>query len=109
MSILKFFLEKNQIITGIIIGLLVPFVGFAVLLMIFEQLEAWGIMNPKGMAPNFRQRTSSLIAICLNLLPMNYYRKKYYFESMRGLVFPTLLYVAIWIIVFASSLFATNS
>jgi len=103
---LRFFLEKNQIVSGILAGLIIPFVGFAILLMIFEQLEVLGIMNPEGMAPNFRQRTSSLVAICLNLLPMNYYRKKYFFESMRGLVFPTLLYVAIWIFAFASSLFA---
>jgi hypothetical protein len=102
----RFFLQKNHIVAGIIAGLIIPFVGYALLLLIFEQLESLGIVNPEGMAPNFRNRTSALVAIVLNVFPMNFYRKKLFYESMRGVVFPTVLYVILWIILFASSLFS---
>ena len=101
----RYFLEKNSILVGIIAGLVIPFVGYAVLLMIFEQLESIGIMSQKGMAPNFRNRTALLIAICLNLLPMQFYRKKIFFQSMRGIVFATIAAVGLWMYLFAGSLF----
>jgi hypothetical protein len=104
---LRFFLERNHILTGIIAGVLIPFVGYAVFLMIFEQLESVGLMSQEGLAPRFRERTCALIAICLNIFPMNYYRKKYFYESMRGLVFPTMIYVAAWVLIFWSSLFGS--
>lgn len=103
---IRFFLEKNAIIAGVLAGLVIPFVGFAVLLMIFEQLESLGVMKEEGLRPNFRQRTSSLIAICLNLLPMNFYRNRKFYQSMRGIVFSTLACVVAWVAVFAGSLFS---
>ena len=103
---LKFFLEKNAIISGFITGILIPFVGYAVLLAIFEQLQNSGIVNPAGMASDFRPRTSLLVAICFNLLPMNYYRKKRFFESQRGIAFATMAGVVLWLILFGPALFS---
>jgi hypothetical protein len=103
---LRFFLEKNSILSGYIAGILIPFVGYAILLMIFEQLQNAGIITSEGEFTGFRYRTSLLVAICLNLLPMNYYRKKYFFQSQRGMVFATMTGVIIWLIIFGPALFS---
>jgi len=102
----RFFLQKNHVVAGIIVGLVIPFVGYALLLLLFEQLENVGIVNPEGMAPDFRTRTCALVAIVLNVFPMNFYRKKYFSESMRGVVFPTIVYVILWLYLFGPNLFS---
>lgn len=99
------FWNRNAIWVGVVLGLAIPFVGYALLLTIFEQVEAWGWLNPDGFSPLFRQRTLSIIAICLNLIPFNWYSKRKYTESMRGVVFPTTAYVIGWIIYFGKYLF----
>ncbi len=104
----RFLLKRDSILSGILVGALIPFAGYAIFLMIFEQLENWGVMNPEGMSPNFRLRTSLLLGICLNIIPMQFYRKQYFYQSMRGLVFPTLAYVALWLVLFGPQLFQTT-
>jgi hypothetical protein len=102
---LQFFLNKNAVWVGILAGILIPFVAYAVILLFFDLLQSAGVVNPEGMAINFRTRTSALIAICLNIFPMNYYRKKYFVQSMRGIIFPTFLYAVVWVWVFLPELF----
>lgn len=92
--------SKDHILVGIGIGLVVPFVGYALLLTIFDQLQAIGWVEPNGLSPTFRQRTLSVLAICLNIIPINFFKRKWWNESMRGVVFPTGLYVIAWIIYF---------
>lgn len=93
-------INKDSILFGIAIGLVVPFVGYALLLTLFDQLEAVGWINPNGFSPTFRQRTLSIVAICLNTIPMNIFKKRWWNDSMRGVVFPTGLYVIAWIVYF---------
>ncbi len=100
-------LEKDSIILGVIIGIVLPFVGYAVFLMLYEQLEGAGIINTNGFSGSFRQRTTSLLAICLNLIPFIKWSKQHGYNTMRGIIFPTLLYVGIWLYYFSSFLFAS--
>ena len=92
--------KKDSILVGILVGLVVPFVGYAILLTIFDQLQAAGLVEPNGFSPTFRQRTLSVLAICLNIIPINIFKKRWWNESMRGVVFPTGLYVIAWIVYF---------
>lgn len=92
--------SKNSILFGIAVGLILPFVGYAILLTIFEQMEASGLINPNGLSPTFRQRTLSIIALCLNIIPINIFKNRWWNEAMRGVVFPTGLYVIAWIVYF---------
>ncbi len=101
----RIFLNKNAIWAGLVAGIVLPFIGYAVFMLIFEQLESWGISNDDGLGELFRERTSLVVAICLNLILMRYYRKKMYYQSMRGIIFATLIGAALWMILFFNTLF----
>ena len=70
-----------------------------------EQLEQLGFMSQEGFSPTFRRRTLSVVAICLNVIPLNLYNRYQMTESMRGIVFPTAIYVIAWIIYFGPYIF----
>ncbi len=97
-------LNKDSIIIGIIVGLVLPFVGFALLLEVYDQLANNGIISDIGLSEDFRKRTIALLALCLNLIPFIIYNRKWFYNTMRGIVFPTVLYAALWFIYFGSKL-----
>ena len=97
--------DKNNIWIGLLIGLLIPFLGYALLLVLYEQLEAAGLSTTTGFSDSFRERTLAVIAICLNIIPVNIFRKRRLTDSMRGVIFAIMLYVLVWVIYFSSSLF----
>ena len=73
-----------------------PFASYGILLVIYDQLDQWGIFNPAGMTGNFRERTIALIAIICNVIPLQIFNRKLFLDAMRGIVFPTLIYVVLW-------------
>lgn len=87
---------RDNLLFGLAIGLAVPFVGYALLLVIYEQLEAAGALSSSGFSVNFRQRTVALVAICLNLVPLSYFQRRYMTRSLRGLVLATLVLGVGW-------------
>ena len=65
-------MDKDSIFTGIIIGTLVPVIGFFVIEQIFNLLIQMDLMEyVDGKAVSRRLRTMSLLAICCNLIPFN--------------------------------------
>lgn len=97
--------NQNKLWIGLVIGLVVPFVGYALLLTIYDQLDAMGATSSIGFSDNFRQRTLGVIAICLNLIPLNIFQRKRFGESVRGMAIVTVLYAVGWVIYFGSSIF----
>ena len=97
-------LNKNSILLGIILGVLIPFIGYALLLEIYDQLDAHGFISDVGMSENFRNRTIALLAICLNLIPFLIYNRMWYIKSMRGIIFPTVIYAFAWVMVYGLKL-----
>jgi len=85
--------EKDSIVSGLLLGVLIPFVGFALFLELYDQLL-------ENTDPNFRKRTSALLGICLNLIPFSIFNRKRFFNSMRGIMIPTVIYAFIWLFVF---------
>ncbi len=91
----------DSVIAGILIGLIVPFVSYAILLQINDFatnnplhigiLDDFYGMQPKGL---------SVMAICVNLLPFNRMKKQRFDEGMRGLVIATSIYVFAWMFIF---------
>jgi Co/Zn/Cd efflux system component len=92
--------NRNSILAGLVIAILLPVAGFALLYFGYNQLEAAGIVSERGFSNMFRERTTSIIAICLNLLPLNQFQKRRATQSMRGVVLATTLFVIIWVIYF---------
>ena len=89
---------------GILLGLIIPFVGYALLLGINDYLAAHPIPLGNNSFDGFSRRLLGILAICLNLLPFQYFRKARYDEGLRGVVFPTVLYVGVWMVYFGSKL-----
>jgi amino acid permease len=88
--------QYNKLWIGILTGLCVPFASYGILLMIYDKMDYYEIFNPAGLASNFRERTIGLISIICNIIPLQIFNKKNFLDSMRGIVFPALFYVALW-------------
>ncbi len=97
-------MNKNSILVGILIGLVLPFVGYAIFLSIFDGLQDMGFIKMGSTSPGFRQRTSAILAIALDFIPVNIFNKRRWNDSMRGIVFPFFVYVAAWIFYFGKDL-----
>lgn len=88
--------KYNKTWIGIITGILVPFTAYGILLSLYDQLDQWEVFNPVGLTATFRERTVALFALVCNVIPMQIFAKRHMLFAMRGLVFPTLIYVALW-------------
>jgi len=97
-------MQKDKIVLGLILGFLLPVVGYALLLEIYDQLSSSGIISDEGFSRTFRERTIALLAICFNLIPFTYFNRRRMLNGMRGLVFPTVLFVIIWLFYFRESI-----
>ncbi|MFN7115541.1 MAG: hypothetical protein ACK4TA_02000 [Saprospiraceae bacterium] len=97
-------MNRNALWFGLAVGLVLPFVGYAILLMIYDGLDSAGLLSGRGFSENFRQRTLGIVAICLNLIALNFFQKRRFSNSMRGLVIATFIYAAVWFIYFGTKL-----
>ncbi|MBK7872874.1 MAG: hypothetical protein IPJ74_20480 [Saprospiraceae bacterium] len=96
---------QNKLWIGLLIGLLVPFVGYALLLTIYDQFDAMGWTSSIGFSANFRVRTLGVIAICLNLIPLNLFQRRRFGEAVRGIAVMTVIYAIAWVIYFGNTFF----
>ena len=91
-------IDKNSVFTGLVLGAIVPVLGYIVVEFIFGLLIEMGLMEyVSGSGTSRRMRTLALIGICCNLIPLNIARNRKWDDTMRGIVFPTLLYVGFWL------------
>lgn len=97
--------NQNKLWVGLLIGLAVPFVGYALLLIVYEQLDALNATSSIGFSDNFRERTIGVVAICLNLIPINIFQRRRSGESVRGLAIVTVLYAIGWVIYYGAFIF----
>ncbi|MEE9438924.1 MAG: hypothetical protein V3V14_07995 [Saprospiraceae bacterium] len=98
--------DKNSVFTGLIIGAIVPVLGYMLVEFIFSLLTQAGLMEyVSGTGTSRRMRTIALLGICCNLIPFNICRKYKWDDTMRGIVFPTLIYVGFWLYQFSNLLF----
>ncbi len=97
--------DKNSILRGTLIGLVLPIATFALLYLIFEGLESSGWVSTKGFSPDFRQRTLAIVAIGLNVFPLKRFQKQRFTESMRGVVIATSVFIIAWVAYFGKSIF----
>jgi len=94
-------MNKDSILAGFVIGAIVPVAGYTVVEFIFELLTQMGVMaDVTASTAERRLRTLSLLAICCNLIPFQIAKSKRWDDQMRGIVFPTLVYVGFWVYTF---------
>lgn len=93
---MKNYLKYDNIFLGIAIGICAPIAAYGILLFLYEQLDNLEILNPEGLAPNFRERTIAIIALIANAIAMQWANNRLMTNHMRGIIFPTLVYVGMW-------------
>ncbi len=98
-------LNRNEIWVGIVFGLLLPAFGFLILYQFFSLLEIKGAASGTGFSANFRERTLAILAIALNLIPLNIFRRRRWDLSMRGVVIATAALAFLWLFRFGLNLF----
>lgn len=98
-------LQKNNFFIGLAIGILLPLIGYALLLELYDQLDGVGLSPGKGWANSVRPRTTALFALCLNLIPFQLFYRKKFTQSMRGISLPTIVWGVLWFIRYGEDLF----
>jgi heme/copper-type cytochrome/quinol oxidase subunit 3 len=101
---LAMILEKNVVWVGAIVGLLVPFVGYAILLMLSEWLDVALATYKQNKVSIIDTNTLLLLAICTNLLPFHLFDRNRQRQSMRGVMLATLILGVIWVIYYGFTL-----
>lgn len=92
--------DKDNLTLGLAIGLALPLIGFLVIYFGYMRLEETGVVSEPMVTALFRERTASIIAICLNVIPLNLFQRNRVTQSMRGIVLATGIYIIAWIIYF---------
>jgi amino acid permease len=92
--------RNDNIWLGIIVGLIIPFVGYAIIQTLFEGLASLSEATGGRLSDNFRERTLGVLAICLNIIPLQIFQRRKHYQSIRGLIFPTVAYAILWVVLF---------
>jgi len=103
MRILK---ENNNILMGLLIGVIVPILGYFAIETIFDLLTQQGIMDEvSNSTGSKRRRTMALIALCCNIIPLQVIKSRAFGAIIKGIALATMIYAGFWIYYFQSSLF----
>ena len=92
--------QKIEVGKGILFGLLVPFISFAVLLMLNEKISALLFKEVLKEDLILDRKTVAIFAICFNLIPFHLFDKKRQAKAMRGIMLSTFMLVVLWLYVF---------
>ncbi|MBL7805577.1 MAG: hypothetical protein JNL02_17680 [Saprospiraceae bacterium] len=98
-------LNRNEIWAGLVFGILLPVFSFVLLYQVFSLLEVKGAASGAGFSPNFRERTLAIVAIALNMIPLNIFRRRRWDLSMRGVVIATGVLAFVWLFKYGIGLF----
>lgn len=90
---------------GLLAGLVVPFVGYAVLLTILEYLGNQEALTDRRLNFDFATRTTAILALALNVLVVvPYFRNRRASQGIRGVMITTMLYGVAWLYYFGLKL-----
>ncbi|MBK8500758.1 MAG: hypothetical protein IPL46_00355 [Saprospiraceae bacterium] len=95
--------KYDQVWVGILAGFALPLFWYFILMSLFDSMETMGWLEPGRVALDFRQRTSALVGVCLNILPLQIFNNQNMERAMRGVIFPTVIWVAVWLYLFGAS------
>jgi hypothetical protein len=87
--------NNDHLWQGILVGLIVPVVGYFLVL----QSNDW-ISSALSRTFTFKESTTFLIALCTNVVPMGYFRRRIRFNALRGLMVITMLLAVVWFLKF---------
>lgn len=97
-------LSRDSILVGVILGIIFPVVGYAILFYLKEALTSIGVIPQLYSELPSTMRTMAVLAICFNLILIQIFNNRRYEKAIRGLVFPTMIFVIIWFILYGRQL-----
>jgi hypothetical protein len=98
------FYQRNHVLVGLLVGLAMPIIGYALILTLLETIDSVAASNLE-LAKALKTRTLALISICINILIMQYYKKQRAEESMRGIFIAVGILAIGWIVKFGTEVF----
>lgn len=96
--------QADRWLNGFASGLFFPFVLFAGLLYLFESINLLSL-SPETGSPGLKPRTIALVALCINLILMQGFKRLRWTLSMRGMAVSTIICVALWLVKYYNELF----
>lgn len=96
--------HRDRWLNGFASGLFIPLVFLAGLLYLFESLGVMAVTDVPG-DQGLKPRTLALIALCLNVIQMQVFKKMRWTQSMRGMAVSTFICVTLWLIKYSKELF----
>jgi hypothetical protein len=101
-------IHRGNVFVAFFMGIFLPCAGFYLVQWLFQLAEAQGMVDAASSSIGSRRfRTTCLIAICINLLPLQVFQRRKENKSVRGLVIATVLLAFVWVIYFYESLFTS--
>ncbi len=89
-------MERDTFLFGLLVGLSVPIVGFALWLGINGILSLADVRDRFGEIFQFSLKTRVLLSVCFNLIPFQIARAKYLDNMLRGCGVTTLVMLFAW-------------
>lgn len=96
--------QRDRWFNGFSSGLFFPLVLFAGLLYLVESMGIISVSQQPGH-PGLKPRTIALIALCINLILMQVFKRLRWSQSMRGMAVSTFICVALWLFKYGNELF----
>ena len=98
-------MERNSFMLGLVLGAVVPVIGYFLVSGIFDILVNMDIMGMASMdLHSQRMRTILLLSLCTVLIPFQYLKNKRWDRTMQGMVFPILIYAGFWLYTYGKTL-----
>lgn len=94
--------KKDALLTGILMGIALPIVAYAIIMIVFEQLDH---LDTTAII-SIRPRTHALLAIASNIILVQIAQKKRWNASLKGVIFSTIILSGIWLYNYSYLLYA---
>ncbi len=102
MRVLK---ENDNILMGLMIGATFPVLGYFLIEMIFDFLTNKGLMDAVSAGTSAKRlRTLALMALCCNIIPIQFLNNRYNKATLKGVLIATFIYAGMWLINFGREL-----
>jgi hypothetical protein len=105
--ILSMFYDKDNVFISLLIGLALPIIAYATLLVGMETYDTYGGMTQIKLVEAIKPRTLQIVSLCINVFMMRWYQRKRYDNSMRGIFIAIGIYAVIWIVKNGSEIFSS--
>ncbi|MCX8210292.1 MAG: hypothetical protein OTI34_04560 [Lewinella sp.] len=91
--------KNDRLWVGLVVSLIIPAIAYFLLIQLQNMIG-----EGSGQDISFELRTVALVAICLNVMPLNFFRKTYRNQSLRGVATGTMILAMAWFFYFGRDL-----